>query len=371
MPLSSGPLLALDRAPPAIRAVGRSALTTLLVALGLAAVGWLEPWLGRPYYFVAFVAISGAAVAAGTRYGALGAVLFGSGYAYDYLAPRGSFAIANPHELAGLVGFTATGVLVAWIGGSLRRAYARLRAQAIQLERTEEQREDLVRSLAHDLRSPLSVIAMSARVLEQTPGVAPDVVRRATTIGASVRSAAAMLEDLVEVARLESGHVALAREPVDLGRLAADLRERLPGTSDPERVRLELAPGLPVLQADPLRLERVLVNLLSNALKYAPPATPVTVRAARAPSGVVLTVADEGPGIAPDELPNVFRKYFRARGASEKEGLGLGLYISRLLVEAHGGRIWATSTVGHGTTVHVALPVARGSREEASAEATP
>jgi signal transduction histidine kinase len=135
-------------------------------------------------------------------------------------------------------------------------------------------------------------------------------------------------------------------------------------------VTLSIPEGVPAVQADPQSLERIVVNLLSNALKYAPPPAPVVVSAVAQDRDVVLSVADGGPGISPEDLPHLFEKYFRASGTREKEGLGLGLYSTRLLVEAHGGRIWVDSAVGRGTTFHVALSAAPAARP-APARAAP
>jgi len=253
-----------------------------------------------------------------------------------------------------MAGFLVTAAFVAWVSGTLRRAFIRLRQQAADLERVQEQREDLVRTLAHDLRSPLAAIGMNAHLLRKGQGDA-DAVRRATSIEASVAAVTTMLEDLVEVTRLESGHVALERCPVRLDVLAIGVRERLPGRAH-DRVRIEGPSDLPPVDVDPQRFERVLVNLLTNALKYSPGPSPVVIVAAPDEAGVVLTVRDEGPGVAPKDLPRLFEKYFRAESTRGQDGLGLGLYISRLLVEAHGGRIWVTSTAGAGTSFHVALP---------------
>jgi signal transduction histidine kinase len=110
---------------------------------------------------------------------------------------------------------------------------------------------------------------------------------------------------------------------------------------------------------DAERLERILVNLLSNALKYYSPEGEVTVRVERLEGAAVLTVADRGVGIAPEDLPHVFERFFRARAARQPEGLGLGLYITRLLVYAHGGRVEVQSQLGCGSTFRVVLPDGR------------
>lgn len=233
------------------------------------------------------------------------------------------------------------------------------------------QREDILRALTHDVRSPLGAIELSAGLLAREAEQGnPDVLRRrARAIRSSVARIDAMLQDLVKVVALESGQVVLERVPVHLPPLLERVRENLSAALPMERVELRVPRGLPPLLADPPRLERVIVNLISNALKYSDGA--VVVDATRRDGTVVVSVSDRGPGIPPDELPHVFTKYFRARGAREREGLGLGLYISRLLVEAHGGRIWAESAPGRGSTFSVALPAAHAEGAPVAAPSSP
>ena len=144
---------------------------------------------------------------------------------------------------------------------------------------------------------------------------------------------------------------------MDLRGLVSDLKQRLAEAMETGRIRLEAPVDLPPVCADPDRLERILANLLSNAIRYSTPGTEVTVSLARRDDQVITAVSDRGPGIAPEELSRLFQRYYRMEPG--REGLGLGLYISRMLVEAHGGRIWAESQVGKGSTFSFSLPVAR------------
>lgn len=345
----------LDDARRPVRVASRAAFALLCAGAGLAAVAALEPLLGRPYYFPAFAAIIVPAVVAGGRYGAITTVVFGLGYAYWDLAPRGVLAVKGRNELAALAAYTVTGCFVAAIGGALRRAFAQLRDQHLLLDRIHAQREDLLRALTHDIRSPLNVIAMNAALLARGAGEAdPEVGRRAAVIARSVGAADAMLRDLVEVASLESGRVSLTRAPVDLGVLLERVRDGLSDAQAGPRVTVDVPRPPPSLLADPARLERVLVNVLSNALKYSPGHVEVTAR--QRDGEVVVSVRDEGPGISREDLPHVFEKYYRASSARPKAGLGLGLYICRLMIEAHGGRIWAESRPGEGCTFRIAIP---------------
>jgi signal transduction histidine kinase len=346
----------LDSPRLAVRTAARAAFALACAAAGLAAVFALVPLLSRPYYFPAFAAIILPAVVSGGRYGVVTTLAFALGYAWLYLPPHGSLAVKNPHELAALVAYTVTGCFVAAIGGALRRAYADLRDQHRLLDRILAQREDLLRALTHDIRSPLNVIAMNAALLSRTAGEGdPDVRRRTELIQGGVAAVDSMLRDLVEVAALESGQVRLTRATVDLAALIGRLKDGLGGALPASRVQVDVPDGaLPPLHADPQRLERVLVNVVANALKYS--SGPVTIAARAHPGSVVVSVRDEGPGISPEDLPHIFEKYYRASGARPKEGLGLGLYICRLLVEAHGGRIWAESERGRGSTFRIAIP---------------
>jgi signal transduction histidine kinase len=123
-------------------------------------------------------------------------------------------------------------------------------------------------------------------------------------------------------------------------------------------VRLALAADLPRVAADPARLERVVTNLVGNALKYSPSDGEVVVSAERQGEHVAVRVADRGPGIASDDLPRVFERFFRGKAVQKADGLGLGLYIVQLLVDAHGGTVRAESRAGEGATFTFTLPVA-------------
>lgn len=350
----------IETAPPPVRVALRVVFAALCAALGLLVVGRLEPLLSRPYFFPAFGAIILAAVFTGARYGVLTTLMFAAGFAYLDLEPRGSFAIANAHERLAVVFYAVTGCFVAGVGGALRSTYADARAQHRLLEGVYRQREELLGALTHDIRSPLSTIALTARVLARAHGATiPDLARRADVIVNNVEAVDAMLRDLVEVAALESGRITLERARVDVAAMVRQVKETLSVGLPAERLKVDPCAGeLPAVDADPRRLERVFVNLLTNALKYSPGLVIVGVRPDR--GGVLVSVRDEGPGIGAEDLPHIFEKYYRAKGAAAQEGLGLGLYISRLLVEAHAGRIWAESEPGKGSTFNVSLPATRG-----------
>ncbi len=166
----------------------------------------------------------------------------------------------------------------------------------------------------------------------------------------------AMIQELVDSTRLESGQMRLERTAIHLPSFTLDFTERLAGALDAARVRMDMPDNLPWVSADPNLLERILANLVGNALKYSPSDREVWVRAAHSGKEVTVSVSDRGEGIAAAELPRLFGRYYRTEGARRAEGLGLGLYITRMLVEAHGGRIWVESQVGKGSTFSFTLP---------------
>ncbi|HEX2987418.1 MAG TPA: PAS domain S-box protein, partial [Chloroflexota bacterium] len=221
-----------------------------------------------------------------------------------------------------------------------------------ELHQLQEQREDLLRMVSHDLRSPLTAVQGQAQLLLRLmdrSGQDGPMRQGMEGILSSARRMNSMIQDLVDLARAESQQLQLKREPVQLRALVLDMKQRLAGALDPSRIRVEIPDDLPAILADPGRLEQVLTNLIGNALKYSPPSTPVVVKAEASRSETTVSVTDMGRGIAAEEVPHVFDRYYRTRSARGVEGLGLGLYITKMLVEAMGGRIWVDSEVGRGS----------------------
>ena len=222
-----------------------------------------------------------------------------------------------------------------------------------RLRETTEQREDLLRAVSHDLRNPLQIVMLQAqRLLRLTE----DPVRRpSTAILTATRRMDRMLRDLADSARVDGGKLELAWKPIELRPFVAEMLATSEGVLDSARVDNAVPEGLPAVLADPDRFDRILANLVGNALKY----SQERVKVEAAPEGqmVRISVADRGPGISVADLPRVFERYYRGQ-RHEGEGLGLGLYIVRKLVEAHGGRIWAESRQGEGSTFTFTLPFA-------------
>lgn len=220
-------------------------------------------------------------------------------------------------------------------------------------KRQEAVQRDILAMVAHDLRSPLTAIRGGAQLLQRRGEYRPAMVE---TIVTQSDRMARLIDDLADIVRLEEGHLPLAREPFDLIALAHETAAVVRTQSERHRIRVEAGAQSIIGTWDRTRLQQVLENLLGNAIKHDPEAGEVVVRVGCQDGEALLSVQDAGPGIAPEHLPRLFSRFDRA-GASGARGLGLGLYISRMLVEAHGGRIGVESELGKGSCFKVALPL--------------
>ncbi len=221
-----------------------------------------------------------------------------------------------------------------------------------ELRQLEQMRKEYVSLVSHDLRAPLATLQGYAQMLLKFAD-RPDKVRAsAEAMLVSARRMNAMIQDLVDISRLESGQLKLELAPVNVPSFVLDLQDRLAGALDVARIRVEMSDVLPPILVDPNRFERILTNLLSNALKYSE--GDVRVQATADKERVTIAVVDSGPGIATGDMPRLFERFYRASG-TRKDGLGLGLYITKMLVEAHGGRIWVESEAGKGSAFYVAF----------------
>ena len=229
------------------------------------------------------------------------------------------------------------------------------------LHALQEQQEVLLHSVSHDLRIPLTIVnghAQLLNTLREEANVDGAMRQSIEAILLGTHRMNVMISDLVDAARQESRQLYLRKQPVDLGAFLRDLLQRSRAVLEVQRITLDIPADLPQVLADTDRLERIFLNLLSNALKYSAPGTPVQVTARPSGKELVISVADIGQGITLEDLPHLFERFYRGKGRHKTEGLGLGLFITKMLVEAHGGRIWAESEPGQGSTFHFTLPVA-------------
>ena len=226
----------------------------------------------------------------------------------------------------------------------------------------ERLREEFISVVSHDLRTPITVIKGFAEIHSRwlKKQEAPESERHAVeAIRTSGKRLNRMVEDLLDASRIEAHRLSLEKQRVDVSSLVREVVDRLRHVLAPHRVRVEVKGVLPPVLADPGRIEQVLTNLLTNAAKYSPAETPIRVSVQSRPTEVMVSVTDRGRGIAPEDIPKLFTRFYRTKEAREArpEGLGIGLYISRGLVEAHGGRIWVESELGKGSTFNFTLPL--------------
>jgi PAS domain S-box-containing protein len=245
----------------------------------------------------------------------------------------------------------------------LRDISARQRAEDL-LRDAVSASEDMLGIVSHDLRNPANAVKMLARsILDESGDLPQHVVERVTVIQQAAIQIDALIQDLLDTTRLAGGRLTVTPRVVDAAAIAARSIEGLRPFAEAGRVALhmELPAGLPEVFADPDRVSQLLSNLIGNAVKFTPPGGSVTLSAHVDGDDVLFVVADTGEGISPDQLPHVFERFYQAARAGRpaiRHGAGLGLPISRGIVEAHGGNIWIESRVGVGTTVRFSLPVA-------------
>ncbi|HEX5754225.1 MAG TPA: PAS domain S-box protein [Archangium sp.] len=224
--------------------------------------------------------------------------------------------------------------------------------------------------VAHDLRQPLSSIEMYARLIARQVAAEPALRHRAQQISGLVRRLNRMVQDLVDFTRLEARQLSLNRQPVELVQLIEQAMERmeLEVPERPLQLRVHGAPAR--VDADADRIAQVMENLLTNAIKYGDPGTPIRVAVEVGAGQVSVSVTNQGPGIPPEQMPYLFGRFQRARDVERRgaKGLGLGLYITRALIEAHHGRIVAERVPEGAMTFRFTLPLARPAEQLAGPE---
>ena len=225
-------------------------------------------------------------------------------------------------------------------------------------------KEDFLSAAAHDLKTPLTTVVAQAEFLERKAlrdPSAPQDLQGLQRIVRESKRLATLVTDLLDAARLEQGKLVAEREPIDLGTLVGEVVARQP--SGRHAVEVDVR-GAIVGTYDRRRIEQLVDNLLENAKKYSPDPTSVCVTVWQQNGEARISVADHGIGIPAADLPAIFERFSRASNVDDRKfhGMGLGLYICRGIVEEHGGRIWAESEVGKGSTFHVALPLGEGRR---------
>jgi signal transduction histidine kinase len=232
-------------------------------------------------------------------------------------------------------------------------------AMADHLQQSEQVRRDMTADIAHELRTPLAVMRGNLEAMQD--GVYPLDVEHLNPVLNQVNLLTRLVEDLRTLALAEAGQLPLNKRLTDLAALLRDTLASFESQATAQQVALqaEIAADLPSIEIDPDRVQQTIGILISNALRYTPANGSIRVAAQSDRARVTIEVADTGSGIAPEDLPYVFDRFYRADKSRSREsgGSGLGLAIARSIVAAHGGSITARSDAGQGTTISIVLPI--------------
>ncbi len=228
------------------------------------------------------------------------------------------------------------------------------------IRKLEAVRRDFVANVSHELRTPLTIIGGFAETL-QDPDVPLEMrAQFARTILSNTQRMQRIVDELLDLSRIETGHWRPRPEPIRVADLAAEVLGRVAASAKAKGVTLDttVEPGAQTIYADRTALEQILFNLAENAIRHTGEGGRITIRTMREGGGVSLAVSDTGSGIPPEHLPRIFERFYRADAGRSREagGTGLGLAIVRHLVEAHGGSVRAESVVGVGTTIRIFFP---------------
>jgi signal transduction histidine kinase len=256
---------------------------------------------------------------------------------------------------------------VAWHVGQLlenRRMARRIASLEAQRELARMQ-DEFISTISHELRTPLGFIKgyVTTLLREDTTWEEAEREEFLRIIDDEADRLRELIDNLLDSSRLESGSLSMTLEPAPLGPVIRDSVQRLQGAHPDVQIELEIADNLPKIRLDPTRIAQVLDNMLTNANKYAP-GSPVKVRVMEKDDRMRIEVIDHGPGIPPEHAIHLFERFFRMPESSNIRGTGLGLYISRKIVEAHSGEIGVESVPGEGTTFFFELPLESTSSQE-------
>jgi signal transduction histidine kinase len=265
--------------------------------------------------------------------------------------------LVDTGELMRIPFLFAAALLFGYLGQNARRRErweGEQRARAARLE--------FLSAVSHDLKNPLYVIQSLADLLlsEDDGKLNASQVDLANRIHATARQVTNLALNLIDAERIEAGRLTLQQRHVGLDAVVREALQLARSASELKGIQLTatIAPNLPPAYVDPVQTERVIANVLTNAVKFTPQGGKVALTLQRACDALVLAVTDSGPGILPDQLPGLFEKYQRGRANGRVEGSGLGMFIVRAIVEAQGGSVGISSTVGRGTSVTVSFPAA-------------
>ncbi len=256
---------------------------------------------------------------------------------------------------------------------AIDRERLKIRADAVREARqAERMRSEVMATLSHELRMPLATIKgyTTALLLNEVNWSEAQRKDFLQLIEEACNDMEAMIQDILNSSLIEMHQLGIEYQPVHLPDIAREIAAEVEHRSKIHHTVLDFCANFPVVEADPRWIKQVFRNILDNAVKYSPDGGLIVIKGEARSADVVISVADQGIGISPEDLIPLFEKYFRVRSAATLHvpGTGLGLPIARMFVEAHGGHIWVESKVGEGTTIFLSLPRERSRDRDVSNE---
>ncbi len=247
---------------------------------------------------------------------------------------------------------------------AIERARLEARADAIrEAHQAERLRSEVTATLSHQLRMPLSSIKgyTTALLLDEIEWNQEKRAEFLHLIEDECDSMQDMITEILDSSLIDVGQLAIERQPVRLSLMAQEIATEMQQRFENHRLLVDFPPDFPLVEVDPRWIKQVFHNILDNAVKYSPEGGLVVIQGERRQNDVVIRISDQGIGISPEDLIPLFEKFFRARAGNgyHVPGTGLGLPVARAIVEAHGGRIWAESQVGQGTTLYFSIPLSK------------
>jgi len=288
---------------------------------------------------------------------------------FFFVPPRFTLTVSNTHYVWTFAVMFTTAMTISHLAirlreeaeaarqGEQRSAWLMEKAKKAEIEAEgERMRSALLSSVSHDFRTPLTVIVGSVSALLEKEELSknPKVRELLENVQTEGERLSHLVRNLLEATRLESGTVHLKKEATPFEEVLGSALERLEKPLKGRDVKVEVPENLPLVPMDAALIEQVLMNLLENALRYTPAQTALAISAVAESNSVVVSVSDEGPGLAPDKLERVFDKFYHDPASP---GSGLGLAICRAVVNAHGGRIWAENRKGGGAIFSFTIPL--------------
>jgi len=341
--------------------------TLLVVGLGLSRIG-VDPFAAPPGLATTFAGLCVVLAFTGAFRLTRSAVELTTGLGAGALVVAAAFGWLPVLAAGGsLVAVALSGVLALGVTDMVRRVVmnevsrVNLDRMYDEAQRVIDAREEILRIVAHDLRSPLNTIHMATTLLIEEPGPETARISQLRIIKRSGERMNHLIQDLLSVTTIEAGRLSIAPRKVTMHDLLEDSAEMLGPIAREKSLSfvVNVADDLPAVRADPARVLQVLSNLVGNAVKFTPAGGTITVSAARSDGRVLCSVTDTGPGIPPAQIPRLFGKFWQAK-RGDGRGVGLGLAIARGIVEAHGGTMEVQSEVGQGSVFSFALPVWTG-----------